>query len=119
VEAHAYPNRAGLQRLLRLSGRGYCVGAVCEGDEERVALRVDLDPTVAGECVTKNSPMLAQRLGIPFTQLVKELRRALDVGEQEKSPSRMVAAPFVDSSRAGPLPRGSRIYSEDGSLGGD
>ena len=43
VEAHADADRAGLERSARVAGRGHGVRRPREGDEERVALGVDLD----------------------------------------------------------------------------
>ena len=56
-----------------------------EGDEERVALGVDLDAAVARAGLADHTPMLGQRFGVSLgSKLVQELRRALDVGEEER-----------------------------------
>ena len=46
VQPHPHAHRAARKRALRVGGGGHGVGRAREGDEERVALRVDLDPVV-------------------------------------------------------------------------
>ena len=55
-----------------------------EGEEEGVALRVDLDPALGGARVADHAAVLGERLRVGLgAELVQELRRALDVGEEE------------------------------------
>ena len=60
-------------------------GLVCafERVEERVALRVDLVPSVTGEGRAYQSLVVRQRLRVPVAQLPDEPCRALDVREHE------------------------------------
>ena len=83
VNAHADADRPGRQRRLALLRGGQRITRARERNEERVALRVDLDPVVRGERCTKRAAMLAERVGVAVTELVQQLRRALDVGEEE------------------------------------
>ena len=55
-----------------------------ERDEERITLRVHLDAVVVRASFTDHAPMLGKRLGIGLgPELVQQLRRALDVREEE------------------------------------
>ncbi len=55
-----------------------------KGEEERVALRVHLDPTFDGARLADHAAVLGQRLGVRLgPELVQQLRRALDVREEE------------------------------------
>ena len=55
-----------------------------EGDEERVALRVHLDPALRRARLSHDPPMLREHLRIPLrAQIVQELGRALHVREEE------------------------------------
>jgi hypothetical protein len=88
VDPHPYADPAVCKRLLGFPGGGNCSRRRGERDEERVALRIDLDPVVAGERITNRTAMVAERVGVAVgTQLVQEPRRALDVGEQERDRS--------------------------------
>ena len=46
VQPHPHAHRAARKRALRVSGSGDRIGRAREGDEEGIALRVDLDPIV-------------------------------------------------------------------------
>jgi hypothetical protein len=82
VDPHPNANRAaeGSLSLVRCYERILRPG---ERDEEGVALRVDLDPTMPGEGLAQDLPMLSERVCIGIAELVEQLRRALDVGEEE------------------------------------
>ena len=54
-----------------------------EGDEEGVALRVDLVTSVCGECRANDALVVGEHLRVAAAELLHERRRALDVGEQE------------------------------------
>ena len=54
-----------------------------ERDEERVALGVDLNTPAPGERVPQDAAMLCKEVRIAIAVLLKELRRALYVREQE------------------------------------
>jgi hypothetical protein len=52
-------------------------------------LRVDLDPAVPRECISQDPAVLSQRICVPFgAELMKQLRRALDIGEEERDCAR-------------------------------
>jgi hypothetical protein len=84
VQAHADPDRARLQRLLGLGGRRHGVARVGEGDEEGVALRVDLGSAMPYERLPEQASVLGKSVGIPVAELMKEAGRALDVGEEKR-----------------------------------
>ena len=55
-----------------------------ERNEEGVALRVDLDPILLRTSLPHNSPMLGEGARVRLcAELMQELRRALDIGEEE------------------------------------
>ena len=83
VEPHANADRTVVERRLPLGGRGKRVGRAGERDEERVALRVDLDAAVPRERVPQQTTVLAQQLDVAVSVLVQQPRRAFDVREQE------------------------------------
>lgn len=83
MHAHADADRALLQRILRTHCCAKRVRRASERDEERVPLRVDLDPTMLTECLAERPPVPVQRLGIRLAEVMKQPRRALDVSEQE------------------------------------
>ena len=60
-----------LERALRLRSRGERGLAVVEDNEERVALRVDLDAAVALEGRAQQPPMLRQRVRVAVAQLLR------------------------------------------------
>ena len=68
---------------LRLDGRGDGVSRTREHEEEGVALRVDLDPVASRERVTDDPPVRGQHLAVVVAEALEELRRVLDVGEDE------------------------------------
>ena len=85
VDAHADAYRPGLQRRLRLTRGGRRALRGRKRDEERVALRVDLDAAVCGERLAQKAPVLRERLGVRvWSERVQQPRRALDVREQER-----------------------------------
>ena len=64
VEAHAHADRPGRELLGRGGGRGERGGSGGEGDEERVALRVDLDAAAGAEGAAQDAPVLGERVGV-------------------------------------------------------
>jgi len=84
VQAHARTDGTGPERLGQLGGGGESGGRSCKRDEERVALRIDLHPVVTGTCLADDLPVRGKCAGIDLRpQLLQELRRPLDVGEEE------------------------------------
>ena len=55
-----------------------------EGEEECVSLGIDLDAVVATERATNDSSVRGQDFGIPVAEPLEQLRRVLDVGEDER-----------------------------------
>jgi hypothetical protein len=89
VNAHAQELRA-LRPLMRcqpaLTGDRSQKGIfrTSEGDEERVALRVDLVATVLGKGFPQDPLVICERLAVALSStLLDQLCRALDVGEEE------------------------------------
>ena len=81
VQAH--PHRQ-LELLLRLARGLERARRGREGDEERVALRVDLDAAVPLERLAQDAPVLGERARVVLrAELVQKPRRPLDVGEEE------------------------------------
>src|SRR2546426_11646429 len=65
------------------SRAGQCsVPRAAEGDEERVALGIDLLPAVLVECRAEDPAVLGQHLAVPVTELLEQAGRALDVREE-------------------------------------
>src|SRR2546423_1401679 len=83
VQTHAHTDGPALERVASLGGRGQRFRGLRKRDEERVALSIDLYPTVPLECMTERPPMLAEHLGVAAAELVQQLRRTFDVREQE------------------------------------
>ena len=67
MHAHADAHRRGCELALRSRRRGDGVRRALEGDEERVALGVHLDPAVAVEGAAEHAPMLLEggRVAVP------------------------------------------------------
>jgi hypothetical protein len=90
VQAHAHADggavRPGVrgERLLGGYGRSQPGDRVREGDEEAVALRVDLAPAVPVEGVPQQPTVFRQDLGILVAEIVEQPGRALDVREEER-----------------------------------
>jgi hypothetical protein len=58
-------------------------------DEERIALSVDLLPTVVFEGRAEESAVIGKDLSVSLAELLEKSRRAFDVGEEEgDGPSR-------------------------------
>ena len=84
VHADADADRARFERVATRGGGCHRVGRASEGDEERIALRVDLDARVPLEYVAECTPVLCEQIGVPGAVLVEQARRPLDVGEEER-----------------------------------
>src|SRR5215467_10183308 len=72
------------QRTLDVGGTGECVGSTLEDDEEGITLRIYLGAIAACESRTENRTVIGQYLGIARPKLLKEQRRAFDVGEEKR-----------------------------------
>jgi hypothetical protein len=84
VDAHAHADRPGFERAASGRRRGDGIGGARKGDEEGVALRIDLHARPSAERLTQQAPVLGEEIGVSVAVLVKESRRAFDVGEKER-----------------------------------
>src|SRR5262249_47922647 len=75
MDAHPNAHRASPERRLALTRRSYSVARAGEGDEERVALRVNLNPVMTDERVAQHPPVLDQRGHIPVTEVAQQASR--------------------------------------------
>ena len=71
------------ERALRGRSGGDRIVRATESDEERVALRVDLDPVVRGERVAKHLPVRREHVLVAAAEPAGELGRPFDVGEEK------------------------------------
>lgn len=73
-----------------------------EGDEERIALGIDLPSLVLGECRPQQLSVLAKHVGVPLAQCPDELRRSLHVSEEERDgAARLCTHRALDRRRRG------------------
>jgi hypothetical protein len=78
---------------LRVHGGGHGVCSAVEGSEVRIALRVDQVAFVGAARVLDQAAVLGSNVPVSTTEGAHELRRAFDVGEQERdSAARKVSA---------------------------
>ena len=84
VQPHSYLDGAAREGALAVAGSGDGVRGPRERNEEGVALGIDLDAVAFGDGRAKQPAVLVKCLRIVVTELVQELRRALDVGEEER-----------------------------------
>ena len=71
------------ERLLRRDRRLCSVLGRGEGDEEGVALSVDLDALVARERRAQNAAVLGEQRRVRVARSLQQARRAFDVGEEK------------------------------------
>jgi hypothetical protein len=83
VDPHSHPHRGRDESALGIGRGSDGIRGSGESDEEGIALRVDLDSAVLGERVSQDAPLLGEDVRIRVTELMEQLRRALDVGEEE------------------------------------
>ena len=84
VQTHPHPHRAARERELRVGRGGHRIGRTREGDEERVALRVDLDALVQLPGIAQRAVVLCEHDGVPVAEFLQQPSRALDVREEER-----------------------------------
>ncbi len=85
VQADAHMDRAGRQRFRKRSSSCERAGRRREGEEERIALGVDLDPALGRTRLSYHPTVLGECLGVRLgPERMQEPRRALDVGEEER-----------------------------------
>src|SRR5947208_1853811 len=102
VQAHAHTTlhsvRPGVlgERALRRGCGQRRVRRPPKGDEEGVALRVDLLAAVLFECCAQNPTVLGQHLAVTVSQLLQQAGRPLNVSEEEgDGPARELNHPRV------------------------
>jgi C4-type Zn-finger protein len=80
------------KRALDLGGSAHGVLSTVEGHEERVALVVDLRSAEVDEDRSQQAMMLFQQRRVALAEGREQLRRALDVREQERRSGSAVLA---------------------------
>jgi hypothetical protein len=83
MQAHADAQGALGELRLCFGGSASRLTGVGEDDEEGIALRVNLEPAVAGESRAQDPVVLGERLHIAGPELLEQPRRALDVSEEQ------------------------------------
>ena len=89
VQPHPHEDGAAVRPVVRgvgalhLDGRLDRVAGAREGEEERVALRVDLDAAALGERVAHQPAVVGEDAVVALAELLQQRRRALDVAEDE------------------------------------
>ena len=93
VDADAHPDVGAVgpvvlrERPLSVERSPHGLLRVCEREEERLALRVDLVPGMRREGVPQQPLMAAHHVRPPLAERARELRRALHVGEEKRDRS--------------------------------
>ena len=72
------------ERLLGRDGGRDGVLRSAEAVEERVSLRVDLLAPTRAESLADDAAVIRERVGVPVAELLEQLGRAGDVGEDER-----------------------------------
>ena len=84
VQADPDRHRAALQRLLNVRGCRGGIGRSREGDEEGVALCVDLDTPMGSDHLPHDLAVCDEHVCVPIAELMQEPGRPLDVREHER-----------------------------------
>jgi hypothetical protein len=79
-----YTIRPGVResKLLHRRGGYYGIGCAVKGGEEGITLRVDFMPACTLEGRTQQLAVHSKQRSIAVSELVQQLRRALDIGEE-------------------------------------
>jgi hypothetical protein len=83
VNTNANPDGGRRERALNLERSVEGGSSPRERNEERVPLRINLDPAIASKSRPQKTAVLTHNRGVVLAELVKELRRALNVREKE------------------------------------
>ena len=84
VHADAYEDRAVCEPPSERRCRGECRGRRWKGEEEGVALRIDLNPSLDSAGVADQSAMLSERPTVPvLAEPAEEHCRSFDIGEEK------------------------------------
>ncbi len=98
VQTHAHTHRhafrpgMGSEGALRLYDCQHRVSGACESDKEGIILLVDLVAIPLLEGSTQQAQVLRQHGGVAVTQLLEQVRRPFDIGEEQGDRSRWQAA---------------------------
>ena len=90
VKTHSNANGAarrpgvGGEALLRRDRGSECSRSAGEGDEKRIAFSAHFGPAGRGNCLPNDQLVLLPDGGVTIAQVPEQLRRALDVREQER-----------------------------------
>ena len=105
VQAHTHADRSRLEALAS-HPRGRRRPSGCrKRDEERVALRVDLDAAVRRRRLAHDPPVLGERVRVARRpERVEQARRALDVGEEQRHRALRKLAHGTNDDYAGTAP---------------
>ena len=71
-------------RPLDVDGCSDRVAGARKGEEERVALPIDLDAVRRAECSPDDAPMLDDQIGVAIAEPPEQMGRLLDVREGER-----------------------------------
>src|SRR5439155_14492949 len=86
--SHAHLDPAGPfvrgERELSLEGGGGRLACVLEDDKELVAAMIDDVPACLRNRIAQQATVVVEQLGVVVAELSHELRRALDIGENER-----------------------------------
>jgi hypothetical protein len=69
VQAHPHTNRSAGKRVTATRSGRKCLRRLGKGEEERIALGVDLDAAVTHECVSQRAPVIRQDIGVTSAEL--------------------------------------------------
>ena len=106
MQADSRLDWAGCERLGHLASRRERARRSRKGDEEGITLRVHLDPAMPRARLANQPPVLGERSRVALrAELVQQLGRALDVGEEKgDGSSRKIRAHNQNVSRLQPNP---------------
>jgi hypothetical protein len=71
-------------RPLDVDGCSDSVACARKGEEERVALSIDLDAVRRAECAPDDAPMLDDQIGVALGEPPEQMGRLFDVREGER-----------------------------------
>ncbi len=83
LDLHAFRPGVRRDRELALDSRQECISRTREGDEEGVALGIDLVASVRFECRAQQALVLLEHAAVALPQQLDEPCRPFDVGEEE------------------------------------
>ena len=122
VQAHAHAHLDPLGPRLRgevplgIDGRGDRVLPTPKGDKERVPLSVDLSTAVCRERRSKNALMLGEHTAVVRAQLLQQLCRAFDVGEEKRDGAAWQLSHVAQSLPHAPEGQKTRLRQRHGAL---